>query len=116
MYIYIYIFTWILALIKAFPTNVAVKNVMNEIPQLPQIIPAKSNNGLGIEAQANIPQNPYFSINFSTFGLILLPNNFLNNFIKNPASSSTSVSFAISTKEGRVDCCFLLFDDPSARK
>jgi len=43
-----------------FPMAVAVKNVRKEIPKLPQVIPAKSNRGFGIEAQRRIAINPYF--------------------------------------------------------
>lgn len=35
-------------LIIAFPIAVAVKKVANPIPKCPQVIPAKSNKGLGI--------------------------------------------------------------------
>lgn len=32
----------------AFPIKVAPKKVLNAIPKCPQVIPAKSNKGLGI--------------------------------------------------------------------
>jgi len=47
-------------LIIAFPMKVAPKNVLKGILKCPQVIPARSNRGLGIEAQAKIAQNPYF--------------------------------------------------------
>ena len=37
-------------LIIAFPIEVAPKNVMKGIKKWPQVIPAKSNKGFGIEA------------------------------------------------------------------
>lgn len=40
--------------------KVAEKNVLNEIPKWPQVIPAKSNRGFGIEAQSKTVMNPYF--------------------------------------------------------
>lgn len=46
--------------IKAFPTIAAPKKVFNSIPKCPQSNPAKSNKGLGIEAQSITVQNPYF--------------------------------------------------------
>lgn len=46
----------------AFPMKVAVKNVLKGILKCPQVIPAKSNKGLGIEAQAKIVPKPYFYI------------------------------------------------------
>lgn len=47
-------------LMIAFPINVAVKNFLNGILKCPQVIPAKSNNGLGMEAQSKIVIKPYF--------------------------------------------------------
>jgi hypothetical protein len=44
----------------ALPIKVAVKNVLKGIRRWPQVIPAKSNRGLGIEAHARIVANPYF--------------------------------------------------------
>jgi hypothetical protein len=44
----------------AFPMNVAVKNFLNGILKCPQVMPAKSKSGLGIEAQSNIVTKPYF--------------------------------------------------------
>jgi len=44
----------------ALPTKVAEKNVLKGIRKCPQVIPAKSNRGLGMEAQAKIVANPYF--------------------------------------------------------
>jgi len=35
-------------LMMAFPMNVAPKNVTNGIENVPQMIPARSNSGLGI--------------------------------------------------------------------
>ena len=46
-------------LIMALPTKVAVKNVLKGMRKWPHVIPAKSNKGLGIEAQASIVQKPY---------------------------------------------------------
>jgi hypothetical protein len=42
--------------------KVAIKNFLNGILKWPQVIPAKSNSGFGIEAQSNIVTNPYFYI------------------------------------------------------
>lgn len=46
----------------ALPTKVAEKKVLKGIRKCPQVIPAKSNKGLGIEAHASIVANPYFYI------------------------------------------------------
>ncbi len=46
----------------ALPINVALKNVLKGMRKCPLVIPARSNNGFGIEAQAKIAQNPYFYI------------------------------------------------------
>lgn len=43
-----------------FPIAVAPKKTRKGIPKCPQVIPAKSNKGLGIEAQINTVKNPYF--------------------------------------------------------
>jgi hypothetical protein len=44
----------------AFPMKVAVKNFLNEILKCPQVIPAKSKSGLGIDAHSSIVIKPYF--------------------------------------------------------
>lgn len=44
----------------ALPIKVAVKNFLNGILKCPHVIPAKSNNGLGIDAHKSIVINPYF--------------------------------------------------------
>ena len=44
----------------AFPINVAKKNFLNGILKWPQVMPAKSNKGLGIDAQSRIVIVPYF--------------------------------------------------------
>ncbi len=49
-------------LIIAFPMKVAVKNILNGIRKWPHVIPARSNSGFGIEAQAKIVAKPYFYI------------------------------------------------------
>lgn len=49
---------------KAFPNTVAPKNVQKEMRKCPQVIPAKSNNGFGIEAQSRTVRNAFF-YNFS---------------------------------------------------
>lgn len=46
----------------AFPMKVAEKNVLKGILKCPLVMPARSNSGLGIDAQAKMAQNPYFSI------------------------------------------------------
>ena len=48
--------------IMAFPIKVAEKKVLKGIRKWPLAMPAKSKRGLGMEAQAKIAQNPYFSI------------------------------------------------------
>jgi hypothetical protein len=53
-------YTCTLALINALPIKVAPKKVSNGILKCPHVIPAKSNNGFGIEANNNIPKNPSF--------------------------------------------------------
>jgi len=47
-------------LIIDFPIAVAPKKVMKGIPKVPQVIPARSNKGLGIEAHIKTVKNPYF--------------------------------------------------------
>jgi hypothetical protein len=42
--------------------NVGMKNFLNGILKWPQVIPAKSNNGFGIDALNKIVINPYFYI------------------------------------------------------
>lgn len=44
----------------AFPNKVAVKNIENGIKKCPQVIPAKSNNGLGIDAHRKTVMNACF--------------------------------------------------------
>lgn len=56
--------------------KVAEKNVINGIPKCPHANPAKSKNGLGIEAKIRIVMNPYF------FKLLII-----NYFIYYEASS-----------------------------
>jgi len=46
----------------AFPIKVAVKNVLKGMRKCPQVIPAKSKRGLGIDAQDRMVQKPYFYI------------------------------------------------------
>ena len=46
----------------AFPMKVAVKNVLKGIRKWPQVMPARSKSGLGIEAHAKIVAKPYFYI------------------------------------------------------
>lgn len=45
---------------KALPITVAPKNVQKEIKKCPQVIPAKSNNGLGIEAHNITVKKAFF--------------------------------------------------------
>ena len=51
---------WMWTFMIAFPIKTAEKNVLKGILKCPLVIPARSNRGLGIEAQANIAQKPYF--------------------------------------------------------
>ena len=53
---------WMWTLIIAFPTKVALKKVLKGILKCPQVMPAKSERGLGIDAQARIVPKPYFYI------------------------------------------------------
>jgi len=53
---------WIWTFIIAFPIKVAEKKVLKGIRKCPQVIPAKSKRGLGIDAQARMVKNPYFYI------------------------------------------------------
>lgn len=46
----------------ALPMKVAEKNFLKGILKWPQVMPAKSNKGLGIEAHRRIVMKPYFSI------------------------------------------------------
>ena len=47
-------------LMMAFPMKVAVKKVLKGILKCPQVMPARSKRGLGIEAQAKMVPKPYF--------------------------------------------------------
>ena len=51
---------WMWTLIIAFPMKVAEKNFLKGILKWPQVIPAKSNRGFGMDAQSKIVTNPYF--------------------------------------------------------
>lgn len=46
----------------ALPMKVAEKKVLKGIRKCPQVIPARSNKGFGMEAHTKIVQNPYFYI------------------------------------------------------
>jgi len=46
--------------IMAFPKKQAPKNVQKGIKNYPQIIPAKSNKGFGIDANKNTVINAYY--------------------------------------------------------
>ena len=50
-----------LTLIKDLPITVAKKKVLKSISKYPQVKPAKSNNGFGIEAINNTVIKEYFS-------------------------------------------------------
>ena len=51
---------WICILMMALPMSVAPKNVQNGTRKWPHVIPARSNKGLGMEAQRRMPMNPTF--------------------------------------------------------
>ena len=57
--------------IKAFPINVDMKNVQKAMRKCPHVIPAKSNNGFGIDAHKRTVINAWFfnwlNTNFLTF-------------------------------------------------
>ncbi|RMZ99926.1 hypothetical protein BpHYR1_038563 [Brachionus plicatilis] len=81
----------------AFPTSVAPKNVQNFTKKWPQVIPAKSKSGLGIEAHNKMPMNPTFLIILKTLNLILSsilsliePSFSASNKCSNSSSSSLS--------------------------
>jgi len=44
----------------AFPIKVGIKNFLKGILKCPHVMPAKSNNGFGIDAHNNIVIKPYF--------------------------------------------------------
>lgn len=46
----------------ALPIKVGTKNFLKGILKCPQVIPAKSNKGFGMEAHNKMVMNPYFSI------------------------------------------------------
>lgn len=46
----------------AFPMKVAEKKVLKGMRKCPLVMPARSKRGLGMEAQAKMAQNPYFSM------------------------------------------------------
>ena len=52
--------TWIWTLMIALPMVVALKNVANGIKKWPQVIPAKSKSGFGIDAHNNTVKNACF--------------------------------------------------------
>jgi hypothetical protein len=45
---------------NALPKTVAPKNVQKEIKKCPQVIPAKSNNGFGIDAHNITVKKAFF--------------------------------------------------------
>jgi hypothetical protein len=51
---------WIDTLITAFPIRVAPKKVANEIRKCPQVSPARSKRGLGIEAKSSTTMKACF--------------------------------------------------------
>lgn len=53
---------WICTFMMAFPINVGTKNFLKGIRKWPQVIPAKSKSGFGMDAQRRMVINPYFSI------------------------------------------------------
>ena len=57
-----------------FPMAVAVKNVIKGIPKCPHVIPAKSNNGFGTEAQIKTVIKPYFCKLYKLLSLFLILN------------------------------------------
>merc|ERR1711993_34634 len=79
----------------AFPINVAPKNVQKGTKKWPHVIPAKSNNGFGMEAHAKIPKNPTRSTNLSIPNLARsnqFMSSLLANFSCNSSNSSSSSS------------------------
>jgi len=50
--------TWTCILTNALPIRVAPKKVQNGIRKWPQVMPAKSNSGLGMEANSRMPGKP----------------------------------------------------------
>jgi hypothetical protein len=84
---------WRCTLMIALPIKVAVKNVLKGILKCPQVIPAKSNRGLGIEAHSSTVMNPYFCSMWKISSLIRsMRGVFLVYFI----CSSFSISFNYS--------------------
>lgn len=63
--------TWICTLIMAFPMKVAKKKVKKGIFKLPQVIPAKSKRGLGIDASKRIVTKAWFLMILKINNLIL---------------------------------------------
>ena len=53
---------WMWTLMMALPMNVAEKKVLKGMRKWPQVMPARSNKGFGMEAHAKIVQKPYFSM------------------------------------------------------
>lgn len=76
-----------LTLIIALPIKVAPKNVANGIKKWPQVSPAKSNNGLGIDAANKTTINAcFFKCLYKNF--LALPNKVLS--ISHSISSNSS--------------------------
>ena len=62
---------------KALPVTVAPKNVEKGIKKWPQVIPAKSNRGLGMDAHNRTVKNAFF-YNFSYIRTFILAINVSN--------------------------------------
>lgn len=69
--------------------RVAPKNVQKGIKKWPQVIPARSNSGLGMDAQARMPKKPTFSTRVLIQIFVLATNR-----VSSPSSMTRSSSCA----------------------
>uniref|UniRef100_A0A8D8YDS0 Uncharacterized protein n=1 Tax=Cacopsylla melanoneura TaxID=428564 RepID=A0A8D8YDS0_9HEMI len=88
-------------LMTAFPMSVAPKNVQNGIRKWPQVMPAKSNNGFGMDAHARIPKNPTLLTRVSIFSFILSTRVIVSGFCCFLCSSSSSTRSSTSSGSNR---------------
>uniref|UniRef100_A0A6B0UHT9 Putative secreted protein n=1 Tax=Ixodes ricinus TaxID=34613 RepID=A0A6B0UHT9_IXORI len=90
---------WMCILMMALPIRVAPKKVQKGTRKWPHVMPARSNSGFGIDAQARIPRNPTLSTSFSTASLALSRKDRSLDFSFSMSSSSSSRSSRSSLPE-----------------
>jgi hypothetical protein len=113
---------WMWTFIRALPRKVAVKKVRKGMRKCPQVMPARSNRGLGMEAHSRTVMNPYLcnictssSFNLSIIGtpfVFVVCSNFsisLNCSFSSSTSSTSILSFSSSSSSAYNSSCDSLF-------